>query len=147
PRARAPSLADTNTTTCEQAARQHAPLLVEWSGAKKANLEASLLRGAVAVEYTGCEMRLVAGCELPGQYVWQKTTTTTDQLQIDSADELHAQLPLGAWALEGALSETGRLSVRTIAGGQMTLSGATTRDVPLGGTCAHATHLLQAVSI
>lgn len=147
PRAHAPTLADVDRTTCEGAAAQSSPLLVEWSGAEKANLEASLQRGAVAVEYTGCEMRIVAGCELPGHYVWQKTTTTTDVLQIDSSDELHAQLPLGAWDLEGALSETGRLSVRTIAGGQMTLSGASPRDVPWGGSCAQATHLLVAVSI
>ncbi len=122
-------------------------MLVEWSGTEKANLEANLHRGAIAVEYTGCEMRLLVGCQLPGQYVWQKTTTTTDVLDIDNADELHAALPLGVWDLEGALSQTGRLSVHTTSAGQMTLKGANVQDVPLGGSCSQATHLLQAVSI
>ncbi len=147
PRAHAPTLADAAPSTCEHAEARGAPLLVEWSGTGKANLEANLHRGAIAVEYTGCEMRLLVGCQLPGQYVWQKTTTTTDVLDIDNADELHAALPLGVWDLEGALSQTGRLSVYTTSAGQMTLKGANVQDVPLGGSCSQATHLLQAVSI
>jgi hypothetical protein len=110
-------------------------------------MEGSLGRGGIAVEYTGCEMRVLSGCELPGQYQWSPTTVATDVLEITDEDELRAKLPLGGSNLEAALTRAGRLSVQTTVSGQMRLTGASGADVPSGGQCARATHLLQAVSV
>lgn len=146
PRARAPMVPDSESR-CRAAARSDSPLLTEWSAAEKANLQARLRTGGLAVEYTGCSMRPLLACTLRGSYRWQRTTLSSEGIEIRSEDELFAKLPLGALALEGELERSGRLSVRTMVSGQYMLEGFTAADVPDYGECAAATHLLSSVSI
>ena len=127
--------------------RSESPLVTEWTSAEKANLQARLRSGALAVEYTGCSMRPLPACTLRGGYRWQRTTLASEGVEIRNQDELFAKLPLGAFALETELARAGRLNVRTMVSGQYTLEGATVADVPDYGECAAATHLLSAVSI
>jgi hypothetical protein len=146
PRASAPSVPDAEAR-CRAAARTDSPLITEWSAAEKANLQARLRSGALAVEYTGCSMRPLPACTLRGSYRWQRTTLSSDGIEIRSQDDLFAKLPLGAVALEGELARSGRISVRTMVSGQYLLEGSSVADVPDYGECAQATHLLSALSI
>lgn len=132
---------------CLAAARSESPLVTEWSAAEKANLQARLRSGALAVEYTGCSMRPITACVLRGSYRWQRTTLSSESIEIHNQDELFAKLPLGALALQGELARSGRLAVRTTVSGQYVLDGSTAADVPDYGECASATHLLIGVSI
>jgi len=146
PRAKAPALPD-QEARCSLAARNESPLVTEWSSAEKANLQARLRSGALAVEFTGCSMRPILGCSVRGSYRWQRTTLSSEAIEIHDQDELFAKLPLGALALEGELARSGRLAVRTAVGGQYVLEGSSAADVPDYGDCAAATHLLVGVSI
>ena len=146
PRAHAPSAPD-EQSRCQAAARSESPLVTEWSAAEKANLQARLRSGGLAVEYTGCTMRPLTGCTLRGSYRWQRTTLSSDGIEIRDQDELFTKLPLGALALEGELARSGRLAVRTMVSGQYILEGSSVADVPDYGDCAQATHILQSVSI
>src|SRR6188768_1557651 len=146
PRAHAPGLPD-EAARCGLAARNESPLVTEWSPAEKANLQARLRSGALAVEFTGCSMRPILGCSVRGSYRWQRTTLSSEAIEIHDQDELFAKLPLGALALEGELARSGRLAVRTAVGGQYVLEGSSAADVPDYGDCAAATHLLVGVSI
>jgi hypothetical protein len=146
PRARAPGAPDAEAR-CEAAARGESPLVTEWSSAEKANLQARLRSGALAVEFTGCGMRPITGCSVRGSYRWQRTTLSSDSIEIHNQDELFAKLPLGALALEGELARSGRLAVRTTVSGQYVLEGSSAADVPDYGDCSAATHLLVGVSI
>ena len=146
PRARAPSTPDADTR-CRAAALSESPLVTEWSAAEKANLQAHLRSGGLAVEFTGCTMRPLTSCTVRGSYRWQRTTLSSESLEIHNQDELFAKLPLGAFALEGELARSGRLAVRTAVSGQYLLEGATPADVPDYGDCAAATHLVIGVSI
>lgn len=132
---------------CRVAASQSSPLLTEWSAAEKANLEVMLRSGAVVVAYSGCSMRLLPECRVPGAYRWLRTTPSRDLLEINNEDELYAKLPLGAASLEAELSRAGNLSVETTVSGQIKLEGASVRDVPLVGECARATHVMTALSL
>lgn len=146
PRAKAPS-PSASEARCREAALRESPIITEWSAAEKASLQARLRDGGVAVEYTGCHMRPILGCQLRGTYVWQQTTLSTDTIDIRNEDELFAKLPLGAVGLEGELSRTGHLRVRTAVSGQYRLAGSAVADVPDHGECAQATHLLTGISI
>lgn len=146
PRASAPALSD-DQARCREAARRESPLVTEWSAAEKAALQAALGTGGVAVEYTGCSMRPIPGCQVRGSYRWMRTTPSTDTLDIRSEDELFAKLPLGAFRLESELAQSGRLEVRTTVSGQLMLEGASVADVPDYGECARVTHLVSAVSL
>lgn len=146
PRARAPALSD-DEARCREAARRETPLLTEWSSAEKANLQARLNSGAMAVEYTGCNMRPLPACNLRGTYRFQRTTLSSDVVDIRSEDELFTKLPLGAVNLEGELARSGHLQVRTTVSGQYMLEGMSAEDVPDYGACAQATHILNGISI
>jgi hypothetical protein len=146
PRAHAPSAPD-EASRCSLAARNESPLVTEWSSAEKANLQARLRSGALAVEFTGCSMRPILGCNLRGSYRWQRTTLSSEAIEIHNQDDLFAKLPLGALALEGELARSGRLAVRTAVSGQYVLEGSSAADVPDYGDCQAATHLLVGISI
>ena len=132
---------------CKVAASHENPLVTEWSSAEKANLEARAASGAVAVEYSGCEMRVMAECPLRGAYVWRRTTTTTDFIQVENEDELYAKLPLGAPSLEGALARTGSLTIQTTVSGQLVLDRFDDKSVERDPRCQSATHVIRGVAI
>jgi len=132
---------------CRVAASQSSPLVTEWPASEKANLEVLLRNGTVAVAYSGCSMRLLPECRVRGEYHWQRTTPSTDSLEINDSDELFAKLPLGAASLEGELKRSGKLSVQTTVSGQLRLENAAVAEVPRDGACAQATHLLSALSL
>ena len=132
---------------CQIGATQTSVLVTEWPVAEKSNLEAMLQRGAVAVEFSGCAMRVLPECQLPGGYVWQPTSAATDILEIQNQAELFAKLPLGALALSGELQQSGRLYVETTVAGQARLQGVGAADVPQSQECWRATHLVDAMSV
>jgi hypothetical protein len=85
-------------------------------------------------------------CQLPGSYSWQRTTPSSDALEINDADELFAKLPLGAASLEGELRRSGKLTVKTTVAGQLRLTQGG-GQVPNEGPCAQATHVVSALSL
>lgn len=123
------------------------PLLTEWSLSEKANLEALLGGGAVAVEYRGCTMRVLTQCRLEGGYAWLRTSPASETVEIDDEDQLFAKLPLGALSLEGELKRSGKITVHTHVAGQLRLEGATPESVPTHGECARATHVVGALAV
>ncbi len=132
---------------CSVAASQDQPLVTEWPAPYKARLEAMLREGVVAVEYSGCELKIVDRCKLSGSYAWKRTTLSTDATEIRDEDELYAKLPLGAASLSGDLKTRGRLEVQTTVAGQLQLVGKAAEDATSGAECARATHLVTALSV
>lgn len=132
---------------CRVGAGRSNPLVTEWPAAEKANLESLMAGGAVAVEYTGCSMRVLTQCRLNGGYAWQRTTPASDTVEIEDEDQLFAKLPLGAVSLSGELKRSGKLTVYTSVAGQMRLQGASPADVPAWGECARATHVVGALAV
>lgn len=131
---------------CTVSANHTSPLVTEWPASEKAHLESLAAQRTVAVEYSGCELRIVDGCELPGQYVWQRTTLATDTIEIADADELYAKLPIGAIGLEGELERSGKLAVQTTVAGQLRAEGGP-EALPKGSACRRATHFISAISV
>ncbi|MBX3127003.1 MAG: hypothetical protein KF718_09815 [Polyangiaceae bacterium] len=132
---------------CKVAASASSPLVTEWPASEKARLESVAARGAVAVQYSGCELKLVDACQPTGTYTWRKTTLATDTVELSDADELWAKLPLGAAALEGELSRSGRLAVKTTVAGQLELTGHDAADLARAHDCSGVTHVIHAISI
>jgi len=132
---------------CNVAASREQPLVTEWPAPYKARLEALLQGGAVAVEYSGCDLKIVDRCRLSGSYAWKKTTLSTDTTDIQDEDDLYAKLPLGAAALSGQLKTSGSLHVQTTVSGQLQLVGKAAEDATSGAECSRATHLVTALSV
>jgi len=145
PRASAPVLTD-SLAKCRVSASYSNPVVTEWPASEKANLEARLRDGGVAVAYSGCSMRVLPQCRVKGTYAWQRTTPATDVMEIENEDELYAKLPLGAVSLEGELKSSGKLAVQTTVAGQFRLQGYAPPEVGLGD-CQGATHVLTSLSV
>lgn len=145
PVANAPEVS-TGQAKCKVAKSAENPLVTEWPASEKAHLEARLREGGVVVSFAGCEMKILPQCRVRGTYGWRRTTTTTDVIEIQSADELYAKLPLGAVALEGELERKGRLAVQTTVSGQLELRGWD-KQVSEDPACAGASHVVGALSI
>jgi hypothetical protein len=131
---------------CRIASGQDSPLVTEWPASEKARLESLAARQVVAVAYSGCELRIVDSCRVPGSYSWRPTTLATDTVEISDADELYAKLPLGAVGLEGQLQRSGRLAVKTTVSGHLELAELPT-TLPATGACAGVTHLVKGISV
>src|SRR5438477_921715 len=132
---------------CRLGASQTSVLVTEWAGAEKANLQAMLGGGAIAVAFSGCEMRLLPACRLQGQYLWQRTTVTSDRIEINNEADLYAKLPLGAFSLGGELKKSGELAVETTVSGQARLQGMEPAMITADPACADATHVVTATSM
>jgi len=139
--------APSDQVKCRVARAPDNPLVTEWPASEKANLEARLREGTVVVAYSGCTMRLLPQCRASGRYLWRRTTTASDTVEIRDADELYAKLPLGAASLEGELQRSGRLAVQTTVAGQLQLAEFDPRSLPSDGSCLGASHVVGALSV
>ena len=137
-----------NTGRCQEVGTETSPLVTEWPASEKARLQSLVATQPVAVKFAGCELEVVESCTLPGRYVWQRTSLATDTLDIDDKNELFSKLPIGAVKLEGELAQSGKLSVRTTVAGQLSLTDAgNLAALPLGPSCAEATHIVTRMSV
>jgi hypothetical protein len=132
---------------CGVAKNHDQPLVTEWPASYKARLEAMLNDGVVAVEYSGCDLRILDRCRIPGSYAWKRTTLSVDTTEIADEDDLYAKLPLGAATLSGQLKTSGTLYVQTTVAGQLQLVGKAAEDATSGAECGRATHLVTALSV
>lgn len=134
---------------CAVGRSQTSVLVTEWSSAEKANLEAAITGsgGAIAVAFSGCELRLLPACHPKGAYAWQRTSIANDRIEIHNEAELNTKLPLGAISLSAELKKSGELAVETTISGQARLQGMELAAVAGDPACADATHVVAAVSM
>jgi hypothetical protein len=104
-------------------------------------------RGAVAVVYTGCQLRLLPACTPPGRYSWRRTTTSTDEYAFSNADELDTKLPLAAAELRATLASQGGLKLVTTVIGQLELNEHPPESIGYFPACNEATHLVRSVVV
>jgi hypothetical protein len=83
---------------------------VQWEGADRARLEKELKKNRlIVVRYIGCEMEPLYKCNAKGQYTFSGVSPKQDLLLIQNVDELYANMPMGAFKLEGNLARGGQL--------------------------------------
>lgn len=142
----APSYEPAGETKCAVAKSHSEPLIVEWPSGARAKLEAVSRKGLVAVRYRGCEIEVLPRCKVPGTYGWTPLTRKEDRVHMRDADELWANVPLGAAKLEGKLARAGELHVRMTIVGRWESDRDLVRVDELAGECANATHVIVAMA-
>ena len=145
---KAPEFNPKGETKCGVAKSQAEPLIVEWPSSARAKLEALSRTGVVAVHYSGCEMEVLASCNAPGKYGYTAITPKHDHVAIRNADDLYANIPLGAARLEGKLERAGELDVDMSIVGRYASDRAVVRSDELQGPdCSKATHVVTALTV
>jgi hypothetical protein len=135
--------ADDQVATCKVAKDPLNPLVVEWPGTAKVDLEAVSKQSVVVVSYRGCTLKVLSGCSAKGKYQFVDTTPTRDKVAIGSDTDLFARLPLGAASLKGELRAGSTLELDYVAVGQHLASA----PGKLAGDCEGATHYVRSMTV
>lgn len=144
----APTMEDaTGQAKCGVRSSAAKPLVVEWPAAERAALEARSARGLVAVRYQGCEMEVLTTCTVAGQYDYLGLTQKREGVKITNADELYAQLPVGAAGLEAKLERSGQLNVDMTIVGRRDADKTSFDERDLEGRCDAATHVITGLTV
>lgn len=131
---------------CPGAKQQSEPLIVEWSSSARGQLEALRGKHVVAVRYTGCELEVLAQCNVPARYNYAPITPKHERIAVHDESELFANIPLHAAALSGKLKSAGELNVDMTVVGRFEAEHAEVRPEELSGDCAGATHVIAGLS-
>lgn len=145
--AKPPEFAPKDQAKCGVTKSQAEPLIVEWPSASRAQLESKARKGGVVVRYVGCEMHVLTQCTAPGKYGYSPTTRKKDRIVMRDADELYANVPVGAAKLESTLEKSGQLSVDMVIVGRYEAERPRLRKDELEGDCAEATHVVSALTV
>ncbi len=135
--------ADDQVATCKVAKDPLNPMVVEWPGTSKVDLEAASQQNVVIVSYKGCALKVLTGCTAKGKYDFVGTTPTRDEIVIGTNTDLYAQLPLGAAALKGELASGSSLRLEYVAVGQRVAKAPSN----LRGDCEGATHFVRSITV
>jgi sulfatase modifying factor 1 len=147
---KAPGYNPTDQTKCHAGASSTQPLVVEWPSAARGDLEAIVEthKTVAVVRYVGCTMTVLSDCTAPGKVTYVPYRNgKQDQLRITNADDLYANLPVGAAGLEGKLSRAGELDVDMMLVGQYETDTMAVTQADLKGTCDGATHIVKRVTV
>ncbi len=146
--ATSPDLAGaTGQAKCGVKASAAKPLVVEWPAADRAALEARANRGLIAVRYEGCDMEVLTNCNANGAYTYLPLTFKREGVRIKNADELYANLPVGAAKLEAKLQRDGQLNVDMVIVGRKEADRSQFSDSDLQGRCTEATHVVTGITV
>ncbi|MGZ3422900.1 MAG: hypothetical protein ACXWUG_15660 [Polyangiales bacterium] len=141
-----PPAYDPDSSKCSVTKSQSRPLIVEWSSPDRGSLEALKNKGLVVVRYSGCEMEILRGCKAPGVYGYTPFTTKRDRVTIRTADDLYANVPMGAAKLEAKLEQSGELNVSMTIVGTYEADKTSIKAEELQGSCDGATHYVTAIT-
>ncbi len=140
-----PEVADADdVATCKVAKDPLNPLIVEWPGTSKVQLDSTSKHGLVIVSYAGCTLKVLAGCTSKGTYRFTGVTPARDTLRVTSESELYARLPLGAASLKGELATGSSLDLNYVAVGERRAESA---PGGLDGDCEGATHYVSRMTL
>lgn len=133
---------------CTESGQPAKPMVVEWSAADRASLEARLGRGSVlAVSYSDCVLRTLPRCQTDSRYNYFAVNEKTDAVAIRNSTDLYTKLPLGAFRLESKLARSGQLTIETHLVGMFESESLSLGRDELTGECRDATHILLAAQV
>lgn len=128
-----------------------APLIVDWKPEERADLEEAIHDGVAIVEWSDAGLRLLRSCHLDGEYGYLPVQMKKDLVRLESADEVKANLPLGAAGLLGKIGgELGHGATLDIAMAMVGKRRTTWHDVTdqdVKGKCAGASHFVRALLV
>ena len=142
-----PAFAPKGQTKCGVTKSQESPLIVEWPSSDRLELETRTRQGVAVVHYVGCEMQLLPRCHVPATYNYLGGNRKVDKVVMKDADDLYANLPVGAANFEGKLQRSGQLTVAMDLVGRYEASSSTVNADDLKGECDGATHFVYGVTV
>ena len=130
--------------TCEGEAKYARPLIVDLDPDARVDLEASMKSGVVVVAYDCTSLRVLTSCRLAdSNYEYAGVSRKEQVVQITSADELQANLPLSQAKLSGEVQSGRSINLGLVLVGRNSTTVSSLAREELTGGCDGATHFVQ----
>lgn len=127
------------------------PLIVDWRGNDRLNLEAAMREGVAVVSYSCNAIKLLPNCHVKGDYGFIGVSTKQEKLSLKDQSEIVANLPLTGMALVakagGQLKQGSGIDVQLIMVGKKRTAISEVEKVHLEGECDGATHFVQGATV
>lgn len=123
------------------------PLIVDWTPENRSDLEVRAGKGPAVVRFDERTFELLPDCHADGAYEYHGFTPQEELITLRSKAELHANLPAGAFELEGRLEQSGGLTVAIRMVGKHELDRTFVRRDQLRGRCEGATHVIRGMTV
>lgn len=118
------------------------PFVVAWSEDQLTGMVSRAPERIAAVRLEGCRLELLAGCELPGAYVFRETSVKNRRVVLDSPESISATLPFAQLALRDEARRSDRLALEYDVRGVHHASRPAVFTQELGEGCEGATHFV-----
>ncbi len=129
---------------CTQVGERDTPLVIDMKAMQRADLE-EVMRGGVAVVHYDCnELTLLTDCQIPGDYGFLAVSKKEEAVQLASADDVRANLPVSGNVLVSAgYGSKSSIDLATVMVGKRTTSVRRAGDGDASGACETATHFVR----
>ncbi|MBX3184047.1 MAG: sel1 repeat family protein [Polyangiaceae bacterium] len=128
-----------------------APLIVDWRGDDRLNLEATMRQGVAVVSYTCDAIKLLPHCRVKGDYGFIGVSTKEEKMSLKDQSEIIANLPLTGSALiaraGGELKQGAGIDVQLVMVGKKRTAISEVIKDHLEGECDGATHFVQGATV
>ncbi len=139
------TIACTSTNTVAE------PYVVDLRGADRSHLEAVMTEGIAIVRYDCEGLQVLRGCTVrgaPNPYTFVGVSMKEDQVQIDTLDQLKANLPASAVKLEAELTSGAAIDIGLVMVGRKSIRGDMVAKADLDGPgCEGATHFVRSAIV
>lgn len=143
--------ADAVGQKCREPGATPSPLVVDLEPADRVSLEVALREGVAAVAYDCKGLRLLTDCHAKGDYAFKGATLKEQVVKLETADEIHANLPSLGGALSARLSADlqrgATLDVALAMVGKMRASRWAVGRADLEGDCDGVTHFVRGATV
>ncbi len=128
------------------------PYVVDLRGADRSHLEAVMTESIALVRFDCNGLSVLKGCTVknsaPNPYTFVGVSMKEDQVQIDTLDQLKANLPASAVKLEGELTSGAAIDIGLVMVGRKSVpNDVVTREDLTGPGCEGATHFVRSAIV
>lgn len=129
---------------CVEVGARDTPLVVDMKAMQRADLEEVMQRGVAVVRYSCNELTLLPDCEIPGDYGFLAVSKKEESVQLATADEVRANLPVSGDVLVSAgYGAESSIDLATVMIGKRTTSVRSAGSGDAAGSCDSATHFIR----
>lgn len=130
--------------SCTEVGARDTPLVVDMKAMQRADLEEVMRSGVAVVRYDCNQLTLLVDCQIPGDYGFLAVSKKEESVQMASADDVRANLPVSGNVLVSAgYGSESSIDLATVMIGKRTTSVRQAGDADASGGCESATHFVR----
>ncbi len=132
---------ESNIKACTPAPGQ--PLVVDMRSSDRSDFELAMNEGVAVVSYNCKELHLLRSCSLKGGYAFKGVSRKEDMVQLESKDEVAANMPVSGAKLSAGMKSGSTLDLALVTVGKKRASAHDVSKADLEGDCKEATHIVR----